>query len=125
MTTLVDTSVWIDHLRRGNRRLGSLLESGSVCCHPFVIGELACGTLRDRDELLSLLKALPESPIAEHDEVLTLIVERRLAGRGLGWIDMHLLAAALLGACDLWTLDKALLAASTDLELTSNRGSVH
>ena len=92
MITLVDTSVWIDHLRKGNKRLATLLDKGGVCCHRFVIGELACGTLRNRDELLGLLGALPAVQIAEHEEVLNFIDERKLAGRGLGWIDMHLLA---------------------------------
>ncbi len=117
---LVDTSVWIDHLRQGNERLTQLLDKGDVCCHRFVIGELACGTLRNRDELLGLLGALPKTPIAEHDEVLTLIERRQLDGRGLGWIDMHLLASSLLADCGLWTLDKALGATATKLRLTSN-----
>lgn len=108
MMALVDTSVWIEHLGQGNDRLAELLDKGRVCCHWFVIGELACGTLRNRDELLGLLRALPAAPIADHDEVLNLIAERQLAGRGLGWIDMHLLASALLANCALWTFDKAL-----------------
>ena len=120
MITLVDTSVWIDHLRRGNEQLATLLDEGGVWCHRFVIGELACGTLRNRDEVLSLLKALPEVPIAEHEEVLTFVSERRLAGRGLGWIDMHLLASALLANCAVWTSDKALGAAAIELKLVSN-----
>ncbi|MGH9341808.1 MAG: type II toxin-antitoxin system VapC family toxin [Acidobacteriota bacterium] len=116
--TLVDTSVWIEHLKQGNERLAVLLEGGRVFCHRFVIGELACGRLRNRDELLNLLGALPATPIVEHDEVLTLIAERKLAGRGLGWIDMHLLASALLAHCKVWTLDKTLAAAATELKLT-------
>jgi predicted nucleic acid-binding protein len=120
MITLVDTSVWIDHLRHDNKQLATMLDTGAVCCHRFVIGELACGTLRNRDELLGLLRALSEAPIAEHEEVLSLIAHRNLAGRGLGWIDMHLLASALLARCTLWTLDKALGAAATELELVSN-----
>ena len=119
MITLVDTSVWIDHLRQGNKQLATLLDDGSVCCHRFVIGELACGTIRNRDELLSLLNALPETPIAEHEEVLNFVSERRLAGRGLGWIDIHLLASALLANCQVWTLDKALRAAAAELNLGS------
>jgi len=120
MITLVDTSVWIDHLRHGNNRLATLLDAGAVCCHRFVIGELACGTLRNRGELMSLLKALPEAPIAEHEEVLAFISDSKLAGRGLGWIDMHLLASALIGNCSLWTFDKALASAAVELKLTSN-----
>ncbi len=120
MITLVDTSVWIDHLRKGNSQLAALLDGGGVCCHRFVVGELACGTLRNRDELLSLLRALPAAPIAEHEEVLDFIAERKLAGRGLGWIDMHLLASALLANCAVWTLDRRLAAAATELRLASN-----
>ena len=120
MITLVDTSVWIDHLRKGNPQLATLLNQGGVCCHRFVIGELACGTLRNRDDLLDLLRALPEAQIAEHEEVLNFIGERKLAGRGLGWIDMHLLASALLENCKMWTFDKALRAAATELDLDLN-----
>ena len=86
MMILVDTSVWIQHLRQGNDQLAAMLEAGEVLCHPFVIGELACGMLRNRDELLELLTALPATPVAEHAEVLSLLSERGLAGRGLGWI---------------------------------------
>ena len=120
MTTLVDTSVWIDHLRRGNKQLAALLDEGGVCCHQFVTGELACGTLRNREELLSLLNALPAVPIAAHEEVLGFVSERQLAGRGLGWIDVHLLASALLSNCSLWTLDKTLRSAAVELKVASN-----
>jgi len=119
MTTLVDTSVWVEHLRRGKPKLASLLETGSVYCHQFVIGELACGTLRNRRELLGLLSTLPQSPVAEHEEVLSLIAEQELAGRGLGWVDMHLLASALLANCPIWTLDRALKIAAIELKLIS------
>ena len=118
--TLVDTSVWIDHLRHGNKQLAALLDRGDVCCHRFVIGELACGRIRNRNELLGLLRALPEAPIAEHEEVLSFIDEQKLSGRGLGWIDVHLLASALLKPCKMWTLNKALRAAATELKLVSN-----
>ncbi|MCH2254126.1 MAG: PIN domain-containing protein [Vicinamibacterales bacterium] len=107
-STLVDTSVWVDHLRHGNDRLASLLDEGSVLCHPFVIGELACGNLADRDRVLHLLGALPETPVASHEEVMALIRSRELHGKGLGWIDVHLLASALLAKCPLWTMDKTL-----------------
>ena len=96
---LVDTSVWIDHLRRGNERLKSLLHDDQVLCHPFVIGELACGNLHNRNEVLYLLEALPGVPVADHTEVLHLIDAHRLYGQGLGWIDAHLLASALLTGC--------------------------
>ena len=105
---LVDTSVWIDHLRRGNSRLASCLENGEVESHPFIVGELACGTLKRRDEILSLLRSLPRVVEADHDEVLTLVDAERLSGRGLGWIDVHLLASAVLSGTTLWTLDKRL-----------------
>ncbi len=106
--TLVDTSVWVDHLRRGNNQLAGLLDDGRALCHPFVIGELACGNVAHRERILTLLGALPEAPVAEHAEVLDLVRSRRLHGQGLGWIDMHLVASARLAACSLWTLDRRL-----------------
>lgn len=110
---LADTSVWVHHLRQGNDRVGDLLSDGQVVCHPFVIGELACGNLKNRAEVLLLLGRLPSAVPATHDDVLTLIEARRLMGRGLGWIDAHLLAAAVLQSFGLWTLDRRLsLAAS-------------
>ena len=105
---LVDTSVWVDHLRHGNRRLQSLLENTEVLAHPFVIGELACGTLRNRQEVLTLLQALPEAQAAEHEEVMRVVERERLYGRGIGWIDAHLLASARLSDAPLWTLDRRL-----------------
>jgi len=105
---LVDTSVWVQHLREGNEQLKALLLKGQVVTHPFVIGELACGNLRNRAEILGLLKALPRVSIAEHDEVMHLLSSRRLYSRGLGWVDVHLLASALLAGCGVWTLDEAL-----------------
>ena len=105
---LVDTSVWVDHLRRGNARLASHLVDGFVESHVLVIGELACGSLRRRKELLSLLGSLPRILEAEHDEVMSLVDSRGLHGRGLGWVDVHLLASAMLGHTTLWTLDKRL-----------------
>jgi len=114
---LVDTSVWVDHLRRGNARLGACLENGEVECHPFVIGELACGSLKQRAELLELLAALPRVLEAEHDEVLAFIEWKRLMGRGLGWVDAHLLVSALLSRTSLWTLDKHLAAEARALQI--------
>ncbi len=105
---LVDTSVWIDHLRRGNAQLASRLERGEVESHPFVLGEIACGNLRRRTEILSLLDSLPRVTEAEHDEVLSLVELKGLHGSGLGWIDVHLLASAMLGHATMWTLDKRL-----------------
>ena len=105
---LVDTSVWIDHFRRGNARLEALLQDGSVVCHPLVIGELACGNIRDRGEVLSLFSSLPQTPGAEHDEVIAFIEAQHLWGRGLGWIDVNMLASACLARVALWTLDRQL-----------------
>lgn len=114
---LVDTSIWVSHLRTGATHLKSLLEQGEVACHPFIIGELACGTIKNRSTVLSLLRALPMAKMAEHDEVLAFIDRHALMGTGLGLIDVHLLAAALLSATPLWTADKALLAASLRLRV--------
>ena len=112
---LVDTSVWVDHLRRGNPRLASLLEEAQVLCHPFVIGELACGNLRNRREILRLLAALPAVPQADGSEVLHLVESHHLYGLGLGWVDAHLLASCLLSDSELWTLDEPLRAAARKL----------
>lgn len=114
---LVDTSVWVDHLRRGNARLAALLQDAQVACHAFVIGEIACGSLRNRRELLALLGRLPHVEEVSHQEALGFLHSRRLAGRGLGWIDVHLLATAALARLPLWTLDRRLAAAARDLDL--------
>ena len=105
---LVDTSVWVDHFRRGNHVLSALLLEGRVLCHPFVIGELACGNLKQRSETLSLLHRLPEAPLADSADVLTLVERHRLVGTGLGWIDVHVLSSTLLAHAQLWTLDRPL-----------------
>ena len=112
---LVDTSVWVDHFRNDNATLAEHLDKGEVWCHPFVIGELACGNLARRSEVLSLLAALPRAPEASHAEVLILVESHRLMGRGLGWIDVHLLASARLGHTRLWTIDRRLAAAAREL----------
>ena len=105
---LVDTSVWVKHLRDGEPVLEGFLEDGHVMCHPFIVGELACGNLKKRTEILALLQALPMAVSAEHGEVLRFIEDNRLMAKGLGFIDMHLLASALLSGLQLWTLDKRL-----------------
>lgn len=105
---LVDTSVWVAHLREGKTGLELLLNGGDVVCHPFIIGELACGNLKNRIEILSLLEALPTASQVEHEEVMKLIENHRLMGRGLGYVDTHLLASALLSKAPLWTFDRRL-----------------
>jgi len=95
----------------------ALLDEGRVSIHPFIIGELACGNLKNRAEILSLLRSLPETVVAHHDEVMTFIEGNRLMGRGLGYVDVHLLAAAVLAGVRLWTEDKALAAAAKALGL--------
>jgi predicted nucleic acid-binding protein len=113
---LVDTSVWTDHFRRGNARLRALLENQDVATHPFVIGELACGELNNRGVVLKLLHELPGATVATDEEALDVIERRRLMGRGLGYIDVHLLAAALLSPpVRLWTLDAPLASAAERL----------
>jgi len=114
---LVDTSIWISHLTKGNTRLKTLLKKGEVASHPFIIGELACGNIKNRTEILSLLEALPMASVAKHEEVLCLIESHHLMGRGLGLIDVHLLASALLTGVPLWTADKRLRAASAKLDI--------
>ena len=105
---LVDTSVWVAHLRDGNIGLETLLNEGRVAGHSFIIGELACGDLKNRSEILSLLHALPIAIHAEHHEVMELVETHSLMGKGLGYVDMHLLASALLTDVPLWTLDRKL-----------------
>lgn len=106
---LVDTSIWIDHLRTGDQELGELLREGQVLGHPWVTGELALGHLSRRTEILGLLHNLPQATVATDEEVLTLIDKRQLFGLGIGYVDAHLLAAtALTPAARLWTRDRRL-----------------
>ena len=115
---LVDTSLWVDHLRKRAPRLAAALEQGSVLMHPFVLGELACGNLRNRDEVLQLLGELPAAPLATDAEALEFIERRALMGRGMGYVGVHLLASvALAGTARLWTRDKRLAKVAADLEL--------
>ncbi|MGA2527122.1 MAG: PIN domain-containing protein [Smithellaceae bacterium] len=116
---LVDSSIWVAHLRDGNVGLENLLIEGNVACHPFIIGELACGNIENRKEIISLLQSLPMALQAEHDEVLQFIDNHRLMGSGLGYIDMHLLASANLTKISLWTFDKILHNVSLKLGLTN------
>lgn len=121
---LADTSVWIDHFRRANQALASLLDADEVCVHAFVIGELACGNLKNREEILSSLHDLPPVSKAQDVEVLALIERRRLMGRGLGWVDVHVLASCLLDGHRLWTLDKPLRTAAAELGIEGTPLSV-
>ncbi len=112
---LVDSSVWVSHLRVGNSDLEILLNDGRVVCHPFIIGELACGNLKNRTEILSLLQSLPAAKQAEYEEVLQFIESNRLMGRGIGYVDAHLLASAVLTAIRFWTMDRKLQRVSSKL----------
>lgn len=114
---LVDTSVWVDHFRRGNERLGSLLRGEQVLGHMFVLGELACGNLRNRREMLSLLGALPQAPLAGNGEALEFLERAKLHGKGIGWIDIHLLTSARIARAPLWTLDVRLARAAESLSI--------
>jgi predicted nucleic acid-binding protein len=107
---LVDTSLWVEHLRRGLPRLATLLQEGQVLIHPWVIGELACGNLRHRSAVLNLLQGLPAAMVASDAEVLLLIERDRLMGRGIGYVDAHLLASAKLSRCVLWSQNRSLAA---------------
>jgi predicted nucleic acid-binding protein len=118
---LVDTSVWIDHFRSSNHRLCGLLEEEQVLTHPFVLGEIACGNLGNRSQIVSLMKALPLTQVADHDEVLFFIEQRSLMGRGIGLIDMHLLASCLMQPCLLWTADKRLNSVAEELQIATPR----
>jgi len=112
---LVDTSVWVEHFRSGTIGLEMLLIDGQVVCHPFIIGELACGNLKNRTEILSLLQDLPMASRADDDEVIQFIEDHNLMGKGLGYIDIDLLMAALLTRIPLWTIDKRLYEVSLTL----------
>jgi predicted nucleic acid-binding protein len=114
---LVDTSVWVNHLRRGDPALVELLTAEEVACHPFVIGELACENLRDRGETLEHLASLPSLSKAEDEEVLAFMDRHRLMGRGLGLIDVHLMASCMLAGVSLWTRDVRLARAAESLGL--------
>jgi len=114
---IVDTSVWVENLRTGNDQLEELLIEAEVICHEFIIGELACGNLRNRGEILGLLKALPVSPTVGHLEFLHFIDEQQLMGRGIGFVDVHLLASAQLSGVPIWTVDRKLAEISKALSL--------
>ncbi len=114
---LVDTSIWISHFRENNSHLKKLLLDESVTCHPFIIGELACGNIINRKEIIPLLQALPQASVAENDEVLQFIEHKKLMGIGIGLIDVHLLASSLLTGLLLWTADKRLRTTASKLSI--------
>ena len=114
---LVDTSVWISHLREGISELKRLLNDGDVVCHPFIIGELACGNIQNRTEILSLFQSLPMTKKANHEEILGFIEAKELMGKGLGYIDVHLLASALLSNAAIWSFDNKLTQISSELNI--------
>lgn len=112
---LIDTSVWVDHLRVADRQLAAWLLDQAVLCHPIVVGELACGALSRRNEILNLLRNLPEAPLVEHDEVFAFIDAHALMGTGLGWVDVNLLASATMAGARFWTRDRRLAQAARRL----------
>jgi predicted nucleic acid-binding protein len=112
---LADTSVWISHFREGGPGLRALLDEGKVLCHPYIMGELACGKLRNRREIPELLQALPQAVVASHEEAMEFLEGQKLMGQGLGYIDVHLLASARLSGSPLWTLDARLRGAAEKL----------
>jgi predicted nucleic acid-binding protein len=112
---LVDSSVWIDHLRHGEAELVAALQQSQIMVHPFVLGELACGNLKNRNQILSLLESLPAAAMASDAEVRAFIDQHALMGRGIGYIDVHLCASARLSGAQLWTRDKRLHAVASEL----------
>jgi predicted nucleic acid-binding protein len=112
---LVDTSIWVRHLRDSHDRLIELLEESRVLIHPFIIGELACGNMRNRIKILELLSDLPASTVADHNEIILFIDKNRLTCKGLGYVDVHLLASAILTDVCLWTDDKPLTRAAKEM----------
>lgn len=116
-SVLADTSVWVDHLRRGNAGLIDLLQAGQIYAHPFVIGELACGNLGQRAKILEALSELPQALVVDNGRVLDFLNEEKLMGRGLGWVDVSLLASAVQSGLVFWTLDRRLATAAAELDV--------
>ncbi len=118
MLILADTNIWVDHLHHGHERLAAWLAQSQVVVHPMIIGELACGSLRQRDKVLRLLQLLPRACVASDEAVLDFLHEHKLYSKGLGWVDMHLLCAtAMTPHCRLWTNDQRLKAQAQSLNL--------
>lgn len=120
---LVDTSVWIDFLRKGDPLLSDLLNESKVYTHPFVIGELRLGNISKREQFLKLIEDLPQCTKATDEEVTFLIEENKLFGRGIGYTDAHLLASSMVSNCPLWTLDKRLDSISRELKSAVEPGA--
>ena len=118
MNVLVDTSIWVNHFRASNPNLESLLDNTEVICHPLIIGELACGNLKNRKEILSLLSALPMAPEVDYDEALEFIELNSMMGKGIGFIDVMLLASSRLAELTIWTNDKRLKEAAQGLRIS-------
>jgi predicted nucleic acid-binding protein len=117
---LVDTSIWVDHLRKGDRIMQRLLDEGRVLSHPLVIGELAMGDLHPRQAILKFLHTLPPATTADHAEALRFVSQHKLYGIGIGYIDAHLIAAVrLTQGATLWTRDKRLAKAAEALAVGS------
>ena len=112
---IVDTSIWVKHLRQGDPHLEKLLLDAEVACHPLILGELACGNIKNRREILSLLQSLPMAPAIDLDEFLHFIDQNQLMGKGIGYVDVHLLASARLAGTPLWTSDKRLRSVAIEL----------
>jgi predicted nucleic acid-binding protein len=114
---LVDTSIWVNHLRRRDAVLAAHLEAGEILCHPYVIGEIGLGLLKQRREVLELLAALPSALVVSHHEAMVFVEQRRLAGLGVGWVDVHLAASAVVSHAKLWTADRRLAEVARVLRL--------
>ncbi len=112
MQILVDTSVWIEFLSKKEPAMKNLLLENRVVIHPFVIGEIACGSIKNRTQILNLLQSLQQVQVSQHTEVLFLLKAHKLFSKGIGWVDLHLLSAALIAEIPLWTKDKKLQAIS-------------
>jgi predicted nucleic acid-binding protein len=114
---LVDTSVWIDHFNKRNDHLVDLLNAGKVNTHEYIIGEISCGNISNRDEIINLLRSLPCTLSVTQEEILDFIANQYLYGNGVGYIDIHLLASALISNVKLWTRDKKLNLVANELNV--------
>jgi len=118
VNVLVDTSIWVNHFRSSNPHLEDLLDNTEIVCHPLVIGELACGNLNKRKEILTLLAALPMAPEVDYQEAFEFIELNKLMGKGIGFIDVLLLASSRLAAIPIWTNDSKLKEAAHRLNIS-------